>query len=97
MTKLFAPENNSQLSTIKKQILETVGKGIFVHSYPTTSFKPGYVVIICDQNVARSQWRKGVITATYPAKDGHIRIVEVKTATGLLRRPVSKLARLDVL
>ncbi|XP_055923385.1 uncharacterized protein LOC129953880 [Eupeodes corollae] len=54
------------------------------------------LVIICDHNQPRSQWQKGRVTKVVPAKDGHIRIAEVKTANALLRRPANKLAVLTI-
>lgn len=54
--------------------------------------KVNYVVLICDPTLARSMWKKGRISAVFPAKDGQIRLAEVTTATGTLRRPVNRLA-----
>lgn len=59
--------------------------------------KEGDLVIIVDHNFAKNTWLKGRIQQTYPGKDGITRVVDVKTARGTYRRPVSKLALLDVL
>lgn len=54
------------------------------------------VVILADDQMPRNQWPKGRVTAVYPGSDGRIRVAEVQTQTGLYRRPVTRLCRLDV-
>lgn len=56
----------------------------------------GDVVILVNPNGPRNLWQKGIVIALYPAKDGHVRVVDVETTTGVFRRPVSKLIVLDV-
>jgi hypothetical protein len=36
------------------------------------------------------------VVATYPGKDGAVRVVDIKTSKGVYRRPVVKLIPLDV-
>lgn len=57
----------------------------------------GDLVLVCDSNQSRNEWRRGRIIAVFPGPDGRIRNVEVKTNDGILRRPVSRCAILDVL
>ncbi|KAM8719334.1 hypothetical protein ACLKA7_011963 [Drosophila subpalustris] len=64
---------------------------------PAKPIKTGDVVLICDENQPRGSWKRGVVIRPIQAKDGQIRIVEVQTTTGILKRPISKLAILDVL
>ncbi|XP_067613958.1 uncharacterized protein [Eurosta solidaginis] len=54
------------------------------------------LVLVCDDLQPRSQWKKGRVTKVFPAKDKQIRLVEIKTANGVLRRPVSRLAILRI-
>ncbi|XP_037931304.1 uncharacterized protein LOC119666101 [Teleopsis dalmanni] len=58
------------------------------------------LVIVSDPALPRSQWQKGRITQVFPAKDGQVRIAEVKTAAGLVRRPATdcrrKLCKIDL-
>ena len=54
------------------------------------------MVIVVDNKLPRGCWPKGMIVATHPGRDGITRVVTVKTASGLYRRPVVKVAKLDV-
>lgn len=60
------------------------------------TIRVGDLVLVCDSNQSRNEWRRGRIAKIYPGPDGRVRNAEVKTQDGLLRRPVSKLALLDI-
>ena len=57
----------------------------------TENLKIDDLVIIWDNQHPRNQWKRGIITALYPGKDGRVRVADVRTTTGTYRRPVSKL------
>jgi len=44
----------------------------------------------------RNCWLRGIITATYPGKDGQVRVVDVKSQLGIFRRPATKICVLDI-
>ncbi|XP_061729961.1 uncharacterized protein LOC133534733 [Cydia pomonella] len=54
------------------------------------------LVLIKEDNLVALNWRRGRIVRLLPAKDGIVRVVEVKTQNGVLLRPVSKLCRLPI-
>lgn len=54
--------------------------------------KKGMVVIIINENSPPLSWPLAIVHEVYPAKDGQIRVVAVRTARGILIRPVSKLS-----
>jgi len=62
----------------------------------------GDLVLIVDDQLPRNCWVKAVVTATFPAKDGHVRAVEVTTRDfstkkkNTLKRPVTKLCPLGL-
>lgn len=56
------------------------------------SIRVNQLVLILDDNLRRNEWKRGIITKVYPSSDGRIRSAQVKTASGVYNRPVSKLA-----
>ena len=56
----------------------------------------GSLVLICETNEPRSKWKRGKVLRLIIGKDGVARSAEVSTATGVLSRPVNKLAILDM-
>lgn len=56
----------------------------------------GQVVLIIDETLKRGEWKKAIVTATHPSKDGRIRTVTVRTATSSFLRPVTKLAIINI-
>ncbi|XP_065178343.1 uncharacterized protein LOC135808982 [Sycon ciliatum] len=63
----------------------------------TPSLAVGDVVVIVDSNQPRGQWPRGRLEAVHPGSDGVVRVADVRTKSGLYRRSVVKLAKLDVL
>ncbi|XP_055633977.1 uncharacterized protein LOC129774286 [Toxorhynchites rutilus septentrionalis] len=61
----------------------------------TKPVQPGDLVIVIDDS-RRNGWIRGRIVEVTPGSDGRIRQALVQTSSGLFRRPVSKLAVLDV-
>ena len=49
------------------------------------------VVIVVDENAPRKNWSMGIVTETFPGKDGLVRSVRLKTRCGEITRPVDKL------
>ena len=57
--------------------------------------KTGDVVVVIDPSLPRNTWPLGVVSKTYPGPDGAVRVAEVKTKTGIFRRPTNKMAVLQ--
>ena len=49
------------------------------------------VVLIVDSDTPRGEWPLGRVVHTYPDKDGIVRVAEVRTKSGLIKRPITKL------
>lgn len=78
-----------------KEILPTLQpRQIGTNTQP--NLRTGDLVLIVDENLPRGFWPRGRITAVYPGKDGVVRVVDVKTQAGVLRRPTKKIVRLEV-
>lgn len=56
----------------------------------------GDMVIIKEENLPPGKWLLGRIIELFPGKDGHIRVVNVKTQKGIYKRPISKIAVLPL-
>lgn len=56
----------------------------------------GDLVLVCDVNESRGQWTRGIVEHAVRGTDGRVRTAEIRTNTGLMRRPVTKLAKIDV-
>ncbi|XP_043464089.1 uncharacterized protein LOC122499680 [Leptopilina heterotoma] len=52
------------------------------------------LVILKDDNTAPAQWRIGRVVEAHPGKDGLSRVFSVRTATGIVRRALTKLCPL---
>jgi hypothetical protein len=61
-----------------------------------TTIKVGEVLLAEDDG-PRNSWPLGRIIATYPGKDGQVRVVDVKIAKGTFRRLVVKIIPLNIL
>lgn len=51
----------------------------------------GDVVLVVDGTLPRNVWPMGIVEKTHCGPDGGIRVAEVRTRTGIFRRPTSKL------
>lgn len=56
----------------------------------------GDIVVVCDNNLPRNRWQKGVVVGINKSKDGQTRSATIKTVTGVFTRPTVKLAKLEV-
>ena len=58
------------------------------------NLEPGAIVIIKEDNAPVMQWPLGRVVKTYRGKDNTVRVADVKTASGVLKRAIHYLARL---
>ena len=55
----------------------------------------GDLVMVIEDGVPRGQWRLARITKVFPGNDSRVRVAEIKSASGVYTRPVSKLCLLE--
>jgi hypothetical protein len=60
------------------------------------NLKVGSVVLIREDHVPHLSWPLGVVEEMFPGRDGIVRSVSLKTATGKLTRAVQRLHELEV-
>ncbi|XP_055597416.1 uncharacterized protein LOC129747298 [Uranotaenia lowii] len=63
---------------------------------PVKPIQEGDLVMVVDNNLPRNCWPRGRVIKAVPAHDGQVRRVTVQTLKGLLERPATKVAVLDV-
>lgn len=63
---------------------------------PPIQVEVGKLVVIKDDNLPPMRWRMGRIHELQPGDDQVVRVVTVKTSTGMLTRPVEKLCILPI-
>ncbi|XP_075163105.1 uncharacterized protein LOC142235730 [Haematobia irritans] len=52
------------------------------------------LVVIRQESIGPTDWRLGRVVKLYPGKDNHVRVVDVRTQSGIITRPVHKLVLL---
>nr|XP_041633540.1 uncharacterized protein LOC121503294 [Drosophila kikkawai] len=61
---------------------------------PARNLQVGDMVVVKEDNLPSNEWRLGRIDAVFPGADGHVRVVDIRTARGLIKRPIAKLVLL---
>ena len=61
------------------------------------NLKKGSVVLVSEDYVPRLSWPLGVIVDIFPGKDGFVRSVDVRTAKGVINRPVQRIHDLEII
>ena len=78
-----------------KEILPTLGPRQ-KWTQDRRNFEVDDEVLVMDKNLPRYRWNIGRITATYPGRDGVVRVVDVKGETGdILKKSVHRLIPLS--
>ena len=60
--------------------------------HPTRNVQVGDVVVVQEDNMVPTKWPFAKVIQTHTGKDGFVRVVTMKTATGTYKRPVTKIA-----
>lgn len=61
---------------------------------PAPNLTTGALVIIHEDNLPPQRWKLGRVESTVVGRDGHVRVVNLRTANGTCCRPIHKLALL---
>ena len=62
--------------------------------HPTRNVQVGDIVILQEDNMVPTKWPLAKVIQTHTGKDGLVRVVIIKTATGTYKRPVTKITLL---
>ena len=60
------------------------------------NIKAGDLVLIRDDESPKATWNLERVLTCHPGKDGLVRVVTIKTATGTYKRPITQLCMLSV-
>ncbi|XP_008484093.2 uncharacterized protein LOC103520770 [Diaphorina citri] len=63
---------------------------------PEHCIKVGDIVLIGDDNVKRTDWPIARIVALVRGNDNHVRVVKLKTRSGILTRPIQRVYPLEI-
>lgn len=66
----------------------------WLKTYP--NIEVGQLFLIKDENKYVNNWNLGRVVQTHPGADGLVRVVTLKTKSGLLKRPITKLSPLPL-
>jgi len=61
---------------------------------PDRNLEIGEMVVLQDENLPPMEWKLGRVLETFPGRDGKVRAADVRTASGVLRRPIVKIVPL---
>lgn len=56
----------------------------------------GEIVLVADANEPRNSWPRGIIQIVYPGADGIVRVVDVRTTSGVRKVPAHKICALEL-
>ncbi|XP_011860459.1 PREDICTED: uncharacterized protein LOC105557752 [Vollenhovia emeryi] len=54
------------------------------------------IVLVCNDNAPPLQWKIGRVLELHPGADKKVRVVTVKTANSVIKRPITKLCKLPI-
>ncbi|GBN71193.1 hypothetical protein AVEN_106867-1 [Araneus ventricosus] len=62
-----------------------------------TEFNVNDIVLLVEEKVPRQLWRLGKITDVHKGRDGKVRSATIRTATGIMKRPIKLLYNLEIM
>ncbi|XP_046803840.1 uncharacterized protein LOC124419256 [Lucilia cuprina] len=59
--------------------------------YPERDIITGDLVVIRNEQMTPTSWKMGRVVRTYPGSDNHVRVADIRTENGVIKRPITKL------
>ncbi|XP_033250943.1 uncharacterized protein LOC117189970 [Drosophila miranda] len=91
------------LSALKQQFWQGWSKDYLVslqkrHQWATKGpdLDIGCLVLVHEDNTPPQKWTTGRVVAAIKGEDGRVRVAEVRTTAGVIKRPIHKLAKLPI-
>ncbi|XP_026330396.1 uncharacterized protein LOC113237898 [Hyposmocoma kahamanoa] len=76
---------------VREYLPTLVPRGEPARKNDTSKLQVGDIVVVVDSTLPRNVWPMGRVERTYPGPDGSVRVADVRTKTGVFKRPTSKL------
>ena len=64
--------------------------------YPKRNIQENDLVLVKDDLLPPNDWKMGRVVKVHEGHDQHVRVVDVKTTTGIISRPIVKLCVLQI-
>ncbi|XP_008486119.1 uncharacterized protein LOC103522804 [Diaphorina citri] len=102
LLKLSCWTRRPKIQDLRRQLRERftaeyLGQLKLKHSRkPEHRIKVGDIVLIGDDNVKRTDWPIARIVALVRGNDNHVRVVKLKTRSGILTRPIQRVYPLEI-
>ncbi|XP_041451321.1 uncharacterized protein LOC121404964 [Drosophila obscura] len=64
--------------------------------HPTSDLEVGDLVVIKEENIPAQEWRLDRVQNAYPGADDKVRVVDLLTVRGLIKRPITKVVLLPM-
>ncbi|XP_048003104.1 uncharacterized protein LOC125239532 [Leguminivora glycinivorella] len=93
--KLLQKMHQDFWSKWSKEYMHTLQQRMKWHD-KESNIQVGALVLVINEQTSPMKWPLGRIVETHPGSDGICRVVSVRTATGLYKRPVVKLCPMPV-
>ncbi|CAH2083722.1 unnamed protein product [Euphydryas editha] len=83
----------------RRWVIEVLPELIPRQKWTTELHKPlqiGDLVLVVDPNAPRNVWPRGIVEEVFTGKDGSVRVVQVRTQLGSLKRSVARVAKIPL-
>jgi hypothetical protein len=89
------PKTVEDCSALEEWVLGTLVERVLTN-ITKNNFKVGDILKLADKGFTRVDWLIGRVVKTYPGEDGKVQVVTVQTRGGQLKRPITKMARIEI-
>ncbi|GBN02759.1 hypothetical protein AVEN_65561-1, partial [Araneus ventricosus] len=81
----------------REYLLQLKGANFNKNVNVKTEFNVNNIVLLGEEKVPRQLWRLGKIIDVHKGRDGKVRSATIKTATGMMKRPIQLLYNLEIM
>ncbi|XP_037731248.1 uncharacterized protein LOC119561839 isoform X2 [Drosophila subpulchrella] len=90
LLSIVEPEENGESKSIINQWQHLKALYHQFRARRKENLRVGDMVVVKDNNLPSNEWRLGRIDSVFPGADGNVRVVDIRTARAIIKRPVTK-------